>query len=110
MNYASLSSPVAMPFLALQRNRFATYSFYVQRGAVSPAEVSTSGTAAASAATMPVSTPESVGDLLDGCIIAGFTEQLHVTHTATDGWLRQSQLDAVAVRAFVLNPRKTTVS
>lgn len=112
MNYAALAQPVTVPFLALQRNRFATYSFYVQRGAVSPAEYSLGGTAAVNAAGMPAALPPSppadapptVGSLLDACTLAGFTEQLYVAHMATDGWSRQSQYDSPAVRAFVLAP------
>ena len=112
MNYASRALAVDVPFLALQRNRFATYSFYVQRGAVSPAEYSASGTAAANAAGMPGAIPPSppgdplptVDSLLDACVLAGFTENLHVWHGATDGWSRQSQYDSSAARAFVLAP------
>ncbi len=112
MNYASRATPVTVPFLALQRNRFANYSFYVQRGAVSPAEYSLANTAAADAASMPAAIPPSppadapptVGSLLDACALAGFTEQLYVAHTGTDGWGRLSGYDASAVRAFVLAP------
>ncbi|HRP29433.1 MAG TPA: hypothetical protein PLG77_13465, partial [Burkholderiaceae bacterium] len=112
MNYASRALAVDVPFLALQRNRFATYSFYVQRGAVSPPEYSAAGTAAANAAGMPSAIPPSppgdplptVDSLLDACVLAGFTENLHVWHTATDGWSRQSQYDSSAARAFVLAP------
>ena len=112
MNYASLATAVDVPFLGLQRNRFATYSFYVQRGAVSPPEYSAAGTAAANAAGMPAAIPPSppgdplptVGSLLDACTLAGFTEQLYVAHLATDGWSRQSQYDASMARAFVLAP------
>lgn len=112
MNYASRALPVSLPFLALQRNRFASYSFYVQRGAVSPPEYSLAGTAAATAAGMPAALPPSppadapptVGSLLDACTLAGFTEQLYVAHMATDGWSRQSQYDASLPRAFVLAP------
>ena len=112
MNYAALAQPVSVPFLALQRNRFATYSFYVQRGAVSPPEYSLGGTAAVNAAGMPGALPPSppadapptVGSLLDACTLAGFTEQLYVAHMATDGWSRQSQYDSSGVRAFVLAP------
>ncbi len=112
MNYVSRALAVDVPFLALQRNRFASYSFYVQRGAVSPPEYSLAGSAAASAATMPAAIPPSppadppptVDSLLDACTLAGFTEQLYVAHMATDGWSRQSQYDTSAARAFVLAP------
>jgi hypothetical protein len=112
MNYATRALAVDVPFLALQRNRFATYSFYVQRGAVSPAEYSVASTAAATAAGMPATIPPSppgdplptVDSLLDACTLAGFTEQLYVAHMATDGWSRQSQYDSSQARAFVLAP------
>ncbi len=112
MNYASRALAVDVPFLGLQRNRFANYSFYVQRGAVSPPEYSASGTAAANAAGMPAAIPPSppgdpqptVDSLLDLCTLAGFTENLYVAHLATDGWSRQSQYDTSAARAFVLAP------
>lgn len=112
MNYASRSLAVDVPFLALQRNRFANYSFYVQRGAVSPPEYQANGTAAANAAGMPAAIPPSppgdpqptVDSLLDLCTLAGFTENLYVAHTATDGWSRQSQYDRSIARAFVLAP------
>jgi hypothetical protein len=104
MSYGSRASTVAMPFLALQRSRYATYSFYVQRGAVSPPEVDVPGTAAASAATMPPAPTESVANLLDACTTAGFVEHLRVWHMSTDGWSRQSQYDRFDVRAFVLAP------
>lgn len=104
MRYAGRGATVTMPFRALQMNRFATYSFYVQRGAVSPPEVQTSGTAATQGSTMPAAPTATVGELLDTCLIAGFTEQLYVAHMATDGWGRQSQYDDSAVRAFVLAP------
>lgn len=104
MNYATRTGTIAMPFLALQRNRFASFSFAVQRGAVTPPEVSLAGTAAASAATAGAPLTASVDALLDTCAIAGFTEQLYVAHMATDGWSRQSQYDDSAARAFVLAP------
>ncbi|KQV40199.1 hypothetical protein [Massilia sp. Root335] len=113
MRYTSRALPVGVPFEALQINRFASYSFYVQRGAVSPPEYSIAGTAAASIATMPGAIPPSppadplptVDSLLDACTLAGFTEQLYVAHTGTDGWSRLSVYDRSAARAFVLAPQ-----
>jgi hypothetical protein len=113
MRYTSRALPVGVPFEALQMNRFASYSFYVQRGAVSPPEYSIAGTAAASIATMPGAIPPSppadplptVDSLLDACTLAGFTEQLYVAHTGTDGWSRLSVYDRSAARAFVLAPQ-----
>ncbi|NHZ43733.1 hypothetical protein [Massilia aquatica] len=112
MHYGASGQAVAVPFLALQLNRFASYSFYVQRGAVWPPEYSLAATAAASAAGMPGAIPASppaappptVGSLLDACSLAGFTEQLYVAHSGTDGWSRLSGYDSSAARAFVLAP------
>lgn len=103
MRYTSRSLGIATPFLALQRNGFATYSFYVQRGDVWPPEVTQSGPAATSVATMPAPVPTTVENLLDeDCDIAGLLEHLYVAHTGTDGWSRMSAYDAPATRAFVL--------
>ncbi|MFM9433112.1 hypothetical protein ACFDR9_000141 [Janthinobacterium sp. CG_23.3] len=112
MNYAALAQTVEVPFYGLQINRYATYSFYVQRGAVTPPEYSLAGTAASGIAGMPGAIPPSppadalptVGTLLDTCTLAGFTEQLYVAHTGTDGWSRLSGYDSSAARAFVLAP------
>jgi hypothetical protein len=108
MDYSSRSSTVTMPFFALQRNTFANYSFYVQRGAIWPPELSTSGAAATSAAAMPAAPTETVDNLLDTCNTAGFVEHLYVAHLATDGWSRQHQYDAHATRAFVLAPETSS--
>jgi hypothetical protein len=110
MNYNSRAQVVTTSFTALQRNAFAEYSFFVQRGAVSPAELSVNGTAATSAAAMPAAPTITVGELLDTCTLAGFTEVLHVAHLATDGWGRQSQYDDSEVRAFVLAPSASVSS
>ena len=104
MNYSTLTNTVRTPFTALHRNQFADYRFYVQRGEGPGAQLTVTGVAPATAAGMPAAPTSSVGDLLDGCAIAGFTEQLSVWHRATDGWSRQSQYDAADARAFVLAP------
>jgi hypothetical protein len=39
----------------------------------------------------------------DGCTVAGFSENLHVSSLATDGWSSLSYLGASKVRAFVLS-------
>jgi hypothetical protein len=110
MNYSARSQVVTTPFTALQRNAFADYTFFVQRGAVSPAELTVDGVAATSAAAMPAAPTSTVGELLDTCTLAGFTEVLHVRHRATDGWGRQSQYDDAEVRAFVLAPAASVSS
>lgn len=104
MNYTTHLATVTTPFTALQRNRFADYSFYVQRGEGPGASLSSSGQAPATAAGMPAAPSATAAALLGGCAIAGFTEQLYVAHRATDGWSRQVQYDASDVRAFVLAP------
>ena len=104
LDYSSRASTVAVPFYALQRNAYADYSFYVQRGAVWPPELQRAGVAATSAAAMPAAPTETVNNLLDACNTAGFVEHVYVAHRATDGWSRQSQYDAHATRAFVLAP------
>jgi hypothetical protein len=104
LDYSSRASTVAVPFYALQRNAFADYSFYVQRGAIWPPELSRADVAATSAAAMPAAPTETVNNLLDACNTAGFVESVRVEHRAHDGWSRQSQYDAGATRAFVLAP------
>lgn len=110
MRYTARSQTVGLPFQALHINRFASYSFYVQRGAVTPPEYSVTGTAASSIATMPGPVPPlpTVASLLDAdCVLAGFTEQLYVAHTGTDGWSRLGGegYDDSEARAFVLAPQ-----
>jgi hypothetical protein len=39
---------------------------------------------------------------VDGCPVAGFSENLYVDAMATDGWSSELGYDASAVRAFVL--------
>src|SRR5262249_38310383 len=58
MRYTSPTSAVTVPFVALQVNRFASYSFSVVRG-TSVSAYSIAGTAAASIATMPGAIPPS---------------------------------------------------
>ncbi len=106
MNYAVTTEPVTTPFLAMQRNQHATYSFYVQRGEGPATPISMSGIAAANNAGV-ISPSASVATMLGTCIdsgIAGFTEQLYVATMSTDGWSRLSGLDRSAVRAFVIAP------
>jgi hypothetical protein len=106
MNYAVTSEPVVTPFLPMQRNQHATYSFYVQRGEGPATPISMTGIAAANTAGV-ISPSATVATLLGTCIdsgIAGFTEQLYVASMSTDGWTRLSGLDRSAARAFVIAP------
>lgn len=104
MEYSAKADEVATPFTALHRSSFAEYSFYVQRGEGPDWQIERVGTAPTTAAGMPAAPTATVSALLGSCDLAGFTEQLTVRHRATDGWGRQSQNDATAVRAFVLAP------
>lgn len=108
LKYGSGDS-VTLAWQASQPHDFATYSFSVVRG-VSGVYGSSGGVAAGS-----FSVARSVDHLLNdnlpggcvpgGCPVAGFSENLYVAAMATDGWSRQSQYDASAVRAFVLAPK-----
>jgi hypothetical protein len=100
MRYPATGGNVEMPYRAAHRNGFATHSFTVQRGAEPPTTppVTALGGGNFSAAS-------SVAGLRGTCTIAAFAERLHVSATATDGWGRQSWLDAHDVRAFTLAPQ-----
>lgn len=99
------SSPgiVSMPFVATHPNDFATYSFVLRRGI----EVQTPPTVTG----QPVSTASSpinmgTSALLEGCPVAGFSEDVYVAAMAFNGWGRLSKFDAHANRAFVLAPQQ----
>jgi hypothetical protein len=97
---------VTLAWQASHPHGFATYSFGVVRG-VSSVYSSGGGVGAGS-----FSATRTVDHLLNdnlpggcvpgGCPVAGFSENLYVAATTTDGWSRQSQYDASFVRAFVL--------
>ena len=100
---------VSMPFTAVHPNGFANYTFRVFRGAGelgAPAlpTLPASGQAAPPGTFLNTQT---VAALLGDCTIAGFSENLYVAATATDGWGRLSGYDAGDVRAFVLAPQTT---
>ena len=104
MRYDPTDGAVAMPYRAAHRNGFATHSFTVVRGAGDPLEPP-------SVFSQPVTAGDftgaaTVGQLRGVCEIAAFSENLHVSASATDGWGRQSGLDASAVRAFTLAPEE----
>lgn len=98
---------VNLSFQAKHPHNFARYSFSVVRGANS---VTAIPAAQVSAATVNI--PLSVDYLLntnlpagcpvDGCPVAGFSENLYVDSMATDGWSSELGYDASHVRAFVL--------
>ena len=99
-----IGGTVATPFDAVQRNGFATYSFSVVRGAGPGASISRAGTASTSIGSPPPTPTATAATLLGACAIAGFSENLYVSHLASDGWSDQTQLDRSDVRAFVLAP------
>jgi hypothetical protein len=92
-----------MPYRAAHRNGFATHSFRVARGAgpaLTPPSVFDQPVAGGE-----FTAEATVTQLRGNCTIAAFSERLDVAATATDGWGRQSGLDASAVRAFTLAPQ-----
>jgi len=101
-----LGDSVTLAWQASQPHDFATYSFGVVRG-VSGVYSNGGGVSGGS-----FSVSRTVDHLLNdnlpvgcvpgGCSVAGFSENLYVAASTTDGWSRQSQYDASAVRAFVL--------
>jgi hypothetical protein len=101
LHYGSTANAVQLAFTASHPNGFARYTFDVVRGAT--LVLSDSG-AAGPAPGIHTLAP-TVAALLGPCSSAGFAESLHVEASATDGWGRQSQYDAVPLpRAFVLSP------
>ncbi len=98
---------VALGWRALHPHGFAKYSFGVVRGT---AYVHSEGWTPVASSTSPLSI--TVNHLLndnlppgcpvDGCAVAGFSENLYVDSMATDGWNSELGYDASAVRAFVL--------
>lgn len=90
---------------------FATYSFHLYRGVnllvlppVSPPPQRLPAAGRARMGAGAFSDTETVPDLLQGCTVAGFSENLYVAAMAIDGWRRLQEYDRSAVRAFVLAP------
>ncbi len=98
------SSPgsVTMTYTASHPNGFATYSFTLYRGVNPLTPPSTSGPVNGGS----FSTTQTTSYLLGGCTVAGYSENVYVAASATDGWYRLSNYDAQAVRAFVLAPEE----
>lgn len=109
LNYQPTDS-VTMSWTALHPHGFARYHFSVVRGINSVLEDPASGWTPVAASSSPIT--QTVGHLLndnlpagcpvDGCPVAGFSENLYVDSMATDGWSSELGYDASAVRAFVL--------
>jgi hypothetical protein len=102
LHYGSPSNtPVNMPFTASHPNGFATFSFWLVKGANTvqlPASPPKSGPV--SSAHSPITNP--VTTLLGACTTAAFAEYLYVSATAINGWWRQSQYDRYTAFAFTL--------
>jgi hypothetical protein len=98
---------VTMSWRAEHPHNFANYSFAVVRG-VQPV-INESGSVAASTSPKLQTVDHLLNDNLpvgcapDGCPVAGFSENLYVDSTATDGWTSELGYDASFVRAFVLS-------
>ncbi|MBI5925496.1 MAG: hypothetical protein HY836_07825 [Aquabacterium sp.] len=124
------SDVVSLPYQAWHPHGFANYSFVTVRGVRTvlnrsqdplnpgqPLPVDDPGTpmvnedpTGGSPATMSVHDLMTVNmpasclvDHPAGCLVAGFSENLYVDSTATDGWSNELGYDASAVRAFVLS-------
>lgn len=99
---------VTMPWTASHPHGYATYGFGVVRGA--QGVFGSSGAVAGGSFSATRTVHQLMNDNLPpgcaegGCTVAGFSENLRVYATATDGWSRQSQYDDGDVRAFVLAP------
>ena len=89
---------VEMDYSAVHANGFATYSFAVYRG------VNLVASASGAVGSGSFSLTSATTDLLGGCSVAGFSENLYVAAKATDGWRRLHEYDHSAVGAFVLAP------
>ena len=94
---------VTMDYTASHPAGFATYNFRLFRGAtlLTPPSVFNQPVGAGS-----FSAVETVANLLAGCPVAGFSENVYVRAMATNGWSRLSGYDASAVRAYVLAPQE----
>ncbi|MBI2783297.1 MAG: hypothetical protein HYX64_04325 [Gammaproteobacteria bacterium] len=101
------SDSVTLGWRALHPHGFAKYSFGVVRGT---AYVHSEGWTPVASSTSPLSITVNhllndnlpPGCPIDGCAVAGFSENLYVDSMATDGWNSELGYDASAVRAFVL--------
>lgn len=99
------NSPVSMPFTASHPNNFATFNFVLVKGVnqlVLPPLPIIGDPVTLAPGLSPV--VETVANLLGGCNIAAFAEEVYVFAAANNGWGRQSQYDAEALTAFVLAP------
>jgi hypothetical protein len=101
-------STVSLAWTASHPQGYATYSFGVVRGVngVFGAGGAVGGGSFGATRTVSQLLNDNLppGCAVDGCPVAGFSENLYVAASSFDGWSRQAQYDASAVRAFVLAP------
>lgn len=97
----SAPGTVEMPFTASHPNDFATYSFRLRRGVQLIPPIITGQPVASAVSPITAAT----SDMLDGCPVAGFSEDVYAYAMAFNGWSRISKFDAHANRAFVLAPQ-----
>lgn len=106
---------VTIGFHAEHPNNFATFNFRMTRGNSLVTAASTFGQEVA-ALLAGAYTGDGAGnfghdfpraDLLDTCVNAAFAETLYIFAKATNGWVRLSNYDDFAVRAFALAPEET---
>jgi hypothetical protein len=93
---------VTMNYTASHPQGFATYRFVLYRGVNPLTPPTTSGPVGSGS----FSTTQTVPYLLGSCRVAGYSENVDVWASATDGWSRLSRYDDHAVRAFVLAPQE----
>ncbi|RYY76637.1 MAG: hypothetical protein EOO52_03790 [Gammaproteobacteria bacterium] len=98
---------VNLSFQAKHPHNFARYSFSVVRGANNVASIPSTPVSAATinyalSVDELLNTNLPAGCPLNGCPVAGFSENLYVDSMATDGWSGELGYDASHVRAFVL--------
>ena len=107
LSYAPTDT-VTLGWSASHPHGFGSYGFGIVRGVNGVFSAGGAVSAAAFSATRTVdqllndNLPP--GCAVGGCPVAGFSENLHVWASATNGWSRQSQYDRHDVRAFVLAP------
>jgi hypothetical protein len=107
LHYGSTGAYVSLAWTASHPHGFARFDFSVVRGVASVYAQSDVPVGAGSFSATPtvhslMNTNLPAGCAVGGCSVAGFSENLRVKASATDGWSRQSQYDGGAVRAFVL--------
>jgi hypothetical protein len=96
LKFTAKTDPVQIVYTASHPSLFATFGFWIVKGANSI--YYTPGNASLA----PFTFTDNVGHLLGTCPAAGFSAQLAVWATAINGYYRQSQYDAYWTVAFAL--------